>query len=153
MKRILPAVIASGLGLVSALGAATAGATVRVQGICQDSQLLPQFDPSMPRYTTCAQHPQTSFSLDSDGVGTEYGLQVTTPREHCSKVQYQAWIGDRMLGKGTFMGPGETQFIPLGNSFARGNHRFDIRVLGEVGGCNQGRMHSWAAFVAIVIIP
>jgi hypothetical protein len=153
MKRFLTAVAVSGLGLAAALGAATAGAPVRVQGICLDSQLLPQFDLNAPRYNTCAQHPQTSFHFDSDGVGTQYGLQVTTPREHCSKIQYQAWIGDRMLGKGTFMGPGETQFIPLGNSFPRGYHRFDIRVIGEVGGCNQGRMHSWAAFVSVVIIP
>jgi hypothetical protein len=58
-----------------------------------------------------------------------------------------------MYGKTRFMNRTESEVVPIGNSFGRGNITVAIRVLGKIEGCNVGAISSWGGVVELVYLP
>ena len=104
-----------------------------------------------------ARRPTPRFSFQSDGVGVQYGVKITAPPGHCSAVNYQVYATydqNHLLGRTRdFLNAGQNEIVPIGSEYARGLQIVEIRVLGKVGGCNQGRMSGWGAHLELVIIP
>ncbi|MFM9862874.1 MAG: hypothetical protein ACKVRO_04645 [Micropepsaceae bacterium] len=152
MSRTLAHITAlTALALSAAVWPAAAD-TIRVSGGCEASDRIPN-----SQWTTCAARADTTFTFNAAGVGTMYALRIAAPSTHCSAVNYQVWSvtdRNRMFGKTRrFLGAGENEIVNIGNDFPPGNQTVAIRVLGQMGGCNEGRMESWAAFVELVVIP
>lgn len=131
-----------------------AGERGRISVNCLASDQLPPAGQGLI-YTTCAG--ETQFRFQSAGVPTNYGIRFTAPSMHCSAVNYQVYATynpNLMLGRTRdFLEPGQSEIVPIGNDFARGMQVINVRGLGKVGGCNQGRMSGWSADVEVVIIP
>lgn len=124
----------------------------QLSGTCEVSDRIPN-----SQWTTCGTRRDAVFTFRSDGVPTMYGLKITAPPAHCSAVNYQVWSttnANQMYGKTQrFLNAGESEIVPIGNEFPRGNVTVAIRVLGQMGGCNVGAMQSWGATVELVVIP
>ena len=156
--------IAAGITAIAGAAAAIAGpgqigmpvgpgVPVSIGTTCEISDTIP----SNPPMTTCGVRMDPRFSFASDGPGTQYGIKVTAPPAHCSPVNYQIYATydlNLLLGRtANFLNGGQSEIIPIGNSFARGEQVVAIRALGKVAGCNQGRMQSWGAILELVVIP
>ena len=142
------------VGLI--LQPAIAGTPTQIGATCQASDPIATGTPGVT-YTTCGVVNDPRFSFQSEGPGTQYALKITAPPTHCSAVNYQVYATydlNRLLGRTqNFLEPGQSEIVPVGNDYARGLQVVAIRVLGKVGGCNQGRMSGWSGLVELVIIP
>jgi hypothetical protein len=155
MPRIL---ILPALAMFACAGpqSALAGEPTQIGASCQASDPIVTGTPGLT-YTTCGVADDPRFSFQSEGPGTQYGLKFTAPPTHCSAVNYQVYATydlNHLLGRTqNFLEPGQSEIVPVGNDYARGTQVVAIRVLGKVGGCNQGRMSGWSGLVELVIIP
>ncbi|MBP6012091.1 MAG: hypothetical protein KBA31_07675 [Alphaproteobacteria bacterium] len=153
MQRNIAAATFAATALIALAAVPASAGQTRVEVTCAASDALPPAGPGLV-YTTCAG--QQQYRFQSDGIPTSYGIKFTAPPTHCSDVNYQVYATyeDRLLGRTrAFLAAGQSEIVPIGNDFARGLQVVNIRALGKVGGCNQGRMHSWAALVELVVIP
>lgn len=106
--------------------------------------------------TTCDGH--LAVTVHSDGPGILYGLELTAPASHCSPVHYLAQSQAStqlhgLLGRTDALQAGQSGWVPLGDSLARGNHTFYVSAMGLVTGCNTGVMHSWGVSWRAIIVP
>jgi|GEM_PF-4667824 len=130
---------------------------VQVNGTCTHS--APVRDNAGQVYeglVVCANPRDATFTFVSEGPGTNYALRMTAPAAHCSPIQYQIWTpgeGGSVYGKTRFLNRTESEVVPIGNSFARGNITVAIRVLGKMEGCNVGAISSWGGVVELVYLP
>jgi len=130
---------------------------VQVSGTCAHSE--PIRDASGQIYeglVVCGSQRETTFTFVSDGPGTNYAVRMTAPAAHCSPIQYQVWTpgaGGSMYGKTRFLNRTESEIVPIGSSFTRGNNTVAIRVLGKISGCNAGAISSWGGQVELLHMP
>lgn len=138
--------------LAAAVAWPAAADQVLVSGTCEVSDRIPN-----SQWTTCGARVDATVKFYSRGPDTTYTATFTAPPEHCSAVNYQVWsLRDPNLMHGKtrrFLNAGESETFSIGNGFPRGNQNVAIRVLGLMGGCNEGRMESWAAAVNIMPTP
>lgn len=130
---------------------------VQIYGTCTHSEPIRDANGQIyDRLVVCSTPRDPTFTFASDGPGTNYALKMTAPDAHCSPVQYQVWTpgpGGSMYGKTRFMNRTESEVVPIGNSFGRGNITVAIRVLGKIEGCNVGAISSWGGVVELVYLP
>ena len=90
-----------------------------------------------------------------------YAVNLRAPSTHCSAVKYYVWRGDgspmidfrQALGSTDYLNPGQSGWVRVGNSLARGLQVVRISAFGRVGGCNTGAMGSWAVEASSTIEP
>ena len=144
----LPTTALTALTLLVAAAGPAAAEQVQVSGQCEVSDRIPN-----SQWTTCGAQHDATVKFSSRGPDTTYTATFTAPTTHCSAVNYQVWSvrdANLMYGKTVrFLNAGETETVSIGSGFPRGNQTVAIRVLGQMGGCNEGRMASWAALVDI----
>lgn len=105
--------------------------------------------------TTC-EGGYATFSINAEA--THYWVSIKAPHEHCSAAQYHLFQRDASggfyrIGGTRFLNAGEFEEIAIPDALPRGETVFQIGVIGKVGGCNQGAMSSWGAYVTPMIVP
>lgn len=99
--------------------------------------------------TSC--EPEVPFTFSADGSVHRYVMTITAPATHCSKVSYRLrFDGQVQAGVGTErLSPGESSRMYAGNDWPEGPVTVWISARGYVGGCNTGRLESWAADISV----
>ena len=153
-NRLHVIIAATALAALSGIQPSAAGTPTQVSVQCASTDRTPDISPGVA-YTTC--FGDATYSFQSDGIPTAYGLKITAPSTHCSSVNYQVYATydrNRLLGRTrNFLAAGQSEIVPIGNDYARGLQVVAIRALGITGGCNQGSMSGWGALVELVVIP
>jgi hypothetical protein len=97
-----------------------------------------------------------TFSIDAEA--THYWVSIKAPAEHCSVVQYHLFQRDASggfyrIGGTRFLRAGEFEEVTIPDALPRGENVFQLGVTGKVGGCNEGVMSSWGAYVTPMVVP
>jgi hypothetical protein len=93
-------------------------------------------------------------------TGADLQVQYFVPSSHCSSQRLHLFVDGVLVRTTGFLGwegatgvfaglPLETALMDLG-PVSPGGHILEIQAEGQVGGCNRGRLNSWAGSLTIV---
>lgn len=97
-----------------------------------------------------------TFTINAEA--THYWVSLKAPAEHCSVVQYHLFQRDASggfyrIGGTRFLRAGEFEEVAIPEGLPRGENVFQLGATGRVGGCNEGAMSSWGAYVTPMVVP
>ncbi len=71
-------------------------------------------------------------------------VQYTAAVTHCSNVSVRILLDNVLVQATPFLAPGQSsQLFDLSSQLTRHHPKLAFQAVGEVGGCNSGRLASW----------
>ncbi len=72
-------------------------------------------------------------------------VQYTAAITHCSNVSVQIFLDNVLVQTTPFLAPGQSsELFDLSSQLPRRKPKLALQAVGQVGGCNAGRLASWA---------